>query len=162
MNIIIIKQLAILSAIAGATLGFITLIPYIGIISFLIAFVFLSTILIWYMKQNDLIGIFSLQEGAIYGSIIGIVSFTAFLIVLAPLSALIGLIFKGYPLAFFGYLFNNIGTFFFSTVPLAVFAILMSALFNGFMGFVTAWIYQLITGVKKENDQNTSVDFEIK
>ncbi|MBR1775568.1 hypothetical protein IJ750_00645 [bacterium] len=162
MNVIMIKKLAIISALAGAVLGFITLIPFVGLFSFLTAFVFLSAIILVYMKRNDLIGILSLQEGAIYGAVIGIVSFSIYLIILAPIAAVIGLLFKGYPLAFFGYLFNNIGSFFFSTIPLAIFTILMSALFNGFVGMVTAWCYQLITGIKKENNQNSSVDFEIK
>ena len=162
MNLIILKQLAILSAIAGAGLGLITLIPYVGYVSFLIAFVFLSALMLCYLKRNDLIGIINAQEGAIYGAVIGIVSFAAYLAVLAPLAAILGLIIKNYPLGFFVYLFNNIGSFFFSTIPLAIFAILMSALFNGVSGMVTAWGYELITGLKKENDQNNSIDFEIK
>ena len=162
MNILILKQLSILSAFAGAILGIITLIPYVGYISFLIAFAFLSALMICYMKKNDLIGIINPQEGAIYGAVIGIVSFAVFLAVLAPIASIIGLIFKTYPLGFFGYLFNNIGSFFFATLPLAVFAVLMSGLFNGFTGMVTAWVYELITGVKKENNQNNSIDFEIK
>ena len=162
MNIIILKQISILSALAGAALGLVTLIPYVGYVSFLIAFAFLSAVLIFYMKKNDFIGIINPQEGAIYGAIIGIVSFAAFLIVLAPIASIIGLIFKGYPLGFFGYLFNNIGSFFFATLPLAVFSVLMSALFNGFTGMVTAWVCELITGEKKENNQNNSIDFEIK
>lgn len=162
MNLILLKQLSILSALAGAALGLFTLIPYVGYVSFLTAFVFLSAILICYLKKNDLIGIINIQEGAIFGAVIGIVSFTAFLIVLAPIASVLGIIFKTYPLGFFVYLFNNIGTFFLSTLPLAVFAVLMSALFNGFTGMVTAWIYELITGLKKENNQNNSIDFEIK
>ena len=38
----------------------------------------------------------------------------------------------------------------------------ISALFNGFAGLVTAYVYELITGIKKENNQNTNVDFAIK
>ena len=38
----------------------------------------------------------------------------------------------------------------------------ISALFNGFAGLVTAYVYEMITGIKKENNQNSSVDFEIK
>jgi hypothetical protein len=162
MNLIILKQLAILSAIAGVMLGLVTLIPYVGYLSFIIAFVFLSAFLLGYLKQHDLIGIINAQEGAIYGAVIGFVSFAAFLVVLAPLAAIIGVFIKGYPLGFFVYLFNNIGSFFFSTIPLAVFAVLMSALFNGFTGMVTAWGYEMITGLKKENNENNSIDFEIK
>ncbi len=162
MNLIILKQLAILSAIAGTALGLVTLIPYLGYVSFFIAFVFLSALMLIYLKQNDLIGIINAQEGAIYGAVIGIVSFAAFLTVLAPLAAILGLLIKGYPLGFFVYLFNNIGSFFFSTIPLAIFAVLMSALFNGFSGMVTAWGFELVTGLKKENNENNSIDFEIK
>lgn len=162
MNLIILKQIAILSAVAGALLGVVSLIPYVAYVTFLIAFAFLSAFLISYLKKNDLIGIINPQEGAIYGAVIGIVSFAAFLVVLAPLASIIGLVFKNYPLGFFGYLFNNIGSFFFATIPLAAFSILMSALFNGFTGLVTAWVFELITGVKKENDENNSIDFEIK
>ena len=162
MNVLILKQLSILSIFAGVALGLLTLIPYLGYFTFILVFVFLSAILIVYMKRNDLVGILSIQEGAIYGAVIGVVSFAAYLIVLAPLASIIGLIIKNYPLGFFSYLFNNVGSFFFATIPLGIFAVLMSGLFNGFTGMVTAWIYELITGVKKENNQNSSIDFEIK
>ncbi len=162
MNIIIMKQLAILSFFAGVILGAVTLIPYIGILSFVITFFVLSAFLIVNFKQNNLIGIINLQEGAIFGAVIGAIAFCAFLIVLAPAASILGVFFPSYHLGFFKYLFNNIGSFFFSTIPLAIFAILLSALFNGFTGLVTAWVYELITGVKKEANQNNSIDFEIK
>ena len=38
----------------------------------------------------------------------------------------------------------------------------ISALFNGFAGLVTAYVYELISGVKKEANENNTVDFEIK
>ena len=119
MNILLLKQIAILSAFSGALLGIVTLIPYVGYVSFIIAFVFLSAFMIVYMKKNDLIGIINPQEGAIYGAIMGVVTFAAFLVILAPLAALMGLVIKNYPLGFFGYLFNNVGSFFFATLPLA-------------------------------------------
>ena len=162
MNIIILRQFAILSLFAGVSLGALTLIPYVGFVSFLTAFFFLSAFLIVYFKKNNLIGIINLQEGAIFGAIIGAISFGVFLIVLAPVASIIGWLIPGYPLGFFRFLFNNIGSFFFSTIPLAVFAVLLSALFNGFTGLVTAWVYELITGEKKELNQNNSIDFEIK
>jgi len=162
MNIIILKQLAILSVFAGVVLGAVTLIPYIGFISFFIVYVFLSAFILFYFKKNNLIGIINVQEGAIYGAAIGVISFAAFIIVLAPVASIIGMLVPNYPLASFRLLFNNIGSFFFFTVPFAVFAALISGLFNGFTGLVTAWIYELITGERKELNQNNSIDFEIK
>ena len=41
MNLILLKQISVLSALTGAILGVITLIPYVGYVSFLIAFAFL-------------------------------------------------------------------------------------------------------------------------
>ena len=38
----------------------------------------------------------------------------------------------------------------------------ISALFNGFTGHVTAWVYELISGVKKEGNENNTVDFTIE
>ena len=38
----------------------------------------------------------------------------------------------------------------------------LAALFNGFTGLITAYLYELITGVKKENNENNSVDFTIE
>ncbi len=161
MNLIILKQLAILSVFAGIALGLITIIPYISFISFMILLLFLSAFIIAYLKQNDLIGIINTREGCIYGAVIGFVSFIAFSVVYAPLSMLIGWLVPSYTQGFLRFFLNSFG----SLVVMILLVILMagiSALFNGFSGLVTAWIYELITGQKKENNQNNSIDFEIR
>jgi hypothetical protein len=74
---------------------------------------------------------------------------------------LLGWLFPTYTQGFMRFFLNSFGSLvvmFF----LIIFMAGISALFNGFTGLVTAWVYELITGVKKENDQNTSIDFEIK
>ena len=38
----------------------------------------------------------------------------------------------------------------------------ISALFNGFAGLVTAYVYELITGMKKDAEENNTVDFRIE
>ena len=38
----------------------------------------------------------------------------------------------------------------------------ISALFNGFAGLVTAYVYELITGIQKGRNEKNSIDFEIK
>ena len=48
------------------------------------------------------------------------------------------------------------------SVLLIIFMAGISALFNGFSGLVTAYVYELLTGIKKAPDENTSIDFEIK
>ncbi len=161
MNLLILKQLAILSAFAGVILGLVTIVPYISFISFMVLILCLSAFILAYLKQNDLIGIFNIREGCIYGAIIGFVSFIAFSVVYTPISMLLGWIFPTYTQGFMRFFLNSFGSLvvmFF----LIIFMAGISALFNGFAGLVTAWVYELITGIKKENDQNNSIDFEIK
>ncbi len=161
MNLIILKQLAILSAFAGVALGLVTIIPYISFISFMILLLFLSAFILAYLKKNDLIGIINTREGCIYGAVIGFVSFIAFSVVYAPISMLIGWLIPSYTQGFLRFFLNSFG----SLIVMILLMILMagiSALFNGFTGLVTAWVIELITGEKKEYNQNNSIDFEIK
>ena len=161
MNLIILKQLAILSAFAGIVLGLITIIPYVSFISFMILILFLSAFVLVYLKQNDLIGILNIREGCIYGAVIGFVSFIAFSVVYTPVSMLLGWLIPTYTQGFLRFFLNSFG----SIIVMFLLMLLMAgiiALFNGFTGLVTAWVYELITGEKKENNQNNSIDFEIK
>ena len=75
INELLLKQIAILSAIAGAALGFLTIFPYINIFSLSILVICLAAGILVYMKRENLIGIFDMREGAILGAVIGFVSF---------------------------------------------------------------------------------------
>ena len=161
MNILLLKQLAILSAFAGVILGLITVIPYVSAFSFFTLILFLSAILLVYLKQNDLIGIISIREGCIFGAVIGFVSFIAFAVVYAPISMLLGHFIKSYTQGFLRFFLTNFGSFV-VMIFLIIFMAGISALFNAFSGLITAYIYELITGIKKEPNENTSIDFEIK
>ncbi len=161
MNLLLLKQLSILSAFAGAILGLVTIIPYVSAFSFLILIFFLSAFVLAYLKQNDLIGIISIREGCIFGAAIGFVSFLAFSIVYTPISMLLGWLIPAYSQGFLRFFMTSFGSF----VVMMLLMILMagiSALFNGFAGLVTAWVYELISGVKKENNENNTVDFRIE
>lgn len=162
MNLLLLKQLSILSAFAGVILGLITIVPYVSFVSFMILILCLSAFVLAYLKQNDLIGIISIREGCIFGAVIGFVSFIAFAVVYAPLSMLLGWLIPSYTQGFLRFFMTG-G---FGTIVVMILLIIMmaglSALFNGFSGLVTAYVYELITGIKKENNQNSSVDFEIK
>ena len=161
MNQIIIKQTAILSAILGGIIGVVTLIPFIRGISFLILILCISAIVIVYMKKNELIGIIDIKEGAILGAIIGFVSFVAFSIVFIPLAALTGLIFKD----FHNYWILEMLKAGFGGVILIIVIVIsvsltLSAPINAFVGLATAYVYEILSGIKKESNEN--IDFEIK
>ncbi len=161
MNLLLLKQLSILSAFAGVILGLVTIVPYLSLFSFLILIVCLSAFVIVYLKQNELIGLISIREGCIFGAVIGFVSFIAFSVVYAPISMLLGWLFPSYTQGFLRFFMTSFG----SVVVMILLMILMagiSAMFNAFTGLVTVYVYELITGIKKNPDENTSVDFEIK
>ena len=52
MNILLLKQAALFSALIGGIIGIVTLIPYIGNITFLALILFLSAIIIVYFKNT--------------------------------------------------------------------------------------------------------------
>ncbi len=160
MNQLVVKQTAILSSILGGILGLLTLIPFVRNFSFMLLILCISAVVIVYMKKNDLIGIIDVKEGAILGAIIGFISFIAFSIVFVPLVALVGLIFKGYYTFGITYMLKVSG--FFVLVMLVVFLAILSALMNAFAGLVTAYIYEILSGVKKVEKENENIDFEIK
>lgn len=160
MNPLLVKQTSILSAILGAILGVLTVIPFVRNFSFLILILCISAVVMVYMKKNDLLGILDVKEGALLGAIIGFVSFIAFSIVFIPLVAIIGLIFKGYYTFGINLLLRTSG--FFVLVMLVIFMAILSALMNSFAGLVTAYMYEVLSGVKKEEKQEENIDFEIK
>lgn len=160
MNPILIKQTSILSAILGGILGVLTLIPFVRNFSFLLLILCISAVIIIYMKKNDLIGIIDVKEGAILGAIIGFVSFVAFSIVFIPLVTIVGLIFKNYYTFGISYILRASG--FFVLIILVIFLGILSALMNAFAGLVTAYMYEILSGIKKEEKEEEHVDFEIK
>ena len=111
MNLLLLKQLSILSAFAGAILGFITIIPYVSFISFMLLILCLSAFVLAYLKQNELIGIISVREGCIFGAVIGFVSFLAFAVVFTPISMLLGWLIPSYTQGFMRFFLGSFGSF---------------------------------------------------
>ncbi|HNW26185.1 MAG TPA: hypothetical protein PKI94_05265 [Candidatus Gastranaerophilaceae bacterium] len=160
MNPLLMKQTAILSAILGGILGVLTLIPFVRNFSFMILILCISAVVIVYMKRHELIGIIDLREGALLGAIIGFVSFIAFSVVFIPLVTIVGWIFKGYYTYGISYMLKVSG--FFVLVMLIIFLAILSALMNAFAGLVTAYVYEVLLGIKKEEKEKESIEFEIK
>lgn len=169
INVLLLKQIAILSAIAGGALAVVSIIPYINVFSFTILMIFLSGGVLYYMKKNNMIGIFDLREGSIFGAVVGFVSFIAFSVVFIPLDIILSLLTKGFhallnfiPVhtSFLLYFFNNFGGFI-VLIMLIIFVGLLSALMNAFTGLVTAYVYEALSGIKKD-ENNENIDIEIK
>lgn len=160
MNILLLKQIALFSVLIGGAIGIITLIPFIGTLAFMTLLLFLSALVIVYLKRNNLIGIINLKEGALIGAVVGFASFISFSIVFLPLSVIIGLIFSKYYIGHLVTMFiTNFGGFFILIV-LLFFLALISALMNSFAGISTAYVYEILSGLKKA--ENESINFEIR
>ena len=164
MNQLIIKQTAILSTILGGILGVLTLIPFVRNFSFMILILCISAVIIVYMKRNELIGIIDVKEGAILGAIIGFVSFIAFSIVFIPLVSLIGFILSLFKITYYTFGITTMikVSGFFVLILLVLFLGILSALMNAFAGLVTAYTYEILPGMKKEEIEKEKIDFEIK
>lgn len=166
MNLLIFKQLAILSAILGGMFGLLALISPLTLMVLILLFGLPAVIILVYMKQNDLIGIMNTRDGSIWGAIVGAVSLISSFLVFAPVSIILSFIYSAvfkqtYLAGFMRLIPFDFGSIF-VLVMCVIFLAGLSALFNGFFGAVTAYAYELITGIKKEKDENTSIDFEIK
>lgn len=161
INELLLKQVAILSAIAGGALGLLTIFPFVNIFSVSILVICLAAGVLVYMKRENLIGLFDMREGAILGAVVGFVSFVAAAVVYVPCDIILGLIpipaFKAHFIMRF--FFNSFGSFI-VMLMLIFFVALLSALMNAFAGLATSYVYELLTGLKKETNEN--FDFEIK
>lgn len=159
INELLLKQVAILSAIAGGALGLLTIFPFINIFSVTILVICLAAGILVYMKRENLIGIFDMKEGAVLGGVIGFVSFIAATVVYLPCDLILGLIpiFKAHFIMRF--FFNSFGSFI-VLMMLVFFVALLSALMNAFAGLATSYVYEILTGLKKES--NESINFDIK
>ena len=166
MNLLLLKQICIISAFMGAFGGVIALCAPLTLIMLLSAFIFPAIIVLVYLKKNDLIGIINTREGAIFGAIIGFVSFLASFAIYAPISVILAWIVKLISGAFYIPGFLRLLPFDLGTFIVLIFSVIflaaICAIFNGFWGLVTAYVFEIITGIKKENNENNSIDFEIK
>lgn len=155
MNILLLKQLSILSAILGGSLGLITLIPFIGSIAFLFLMMCAGAALIIYMKRKALVGFIEPKDGALYGAITGFVSFLAFSVVYMPIAAIVGLIFKNsqYSLITF-----SVKSGFFVIVLLVVFIAILSAVMNSFSAMAATYIYSQIEPKFEDNMTNFEIE----
>ena len=106
---LLLKQMGMLSSVLGLVLGVITM-----------------------------IGILDIRQGAMYGAIIGFISFVAFSVSFVPLATIIGFIYKGSYYLGVSLLFR---TGFFVLIMMVFFVALLAALMNAFSGLVTIYVY---------------------
>lgn len=154
MNQILLKQTAILSLILGAGLGIITIIPFIGAISFFTIMFLASTVVLIYMNKNNMIGKLIPRDGALLGALIGFLSFIGFSITFVPLATIIGLFYKG---SFYLGISLMFRSGFFVLIMMVAFVAMLSALMNSFSGLATVYFYGQMLNTE-DNNSTFSID----
>ncbi len=153
-NKIFLKRLSILSGVMGLILGIITIIPFICNFSFFALILLSAPILFIYLKKLSLLGYVEPKQGAIYGAIIGFISFIGFSISFVPLATIIGFIYKGSFYLGVSLLFRS-GIF--VTIMMVLFVAILAALMNAFSGLVTMYIYNQIETKPEEAKTNIEI-----
>lgn len=155
INKLLIKQMATLSGVLGLILGVLTIIPFICNFSFFALIVLAAPIILFYMKKLDMIGILDVKQGAMYGAIVGFVSFLAFSVSFVPLATVVGLLYKG---SFYLGVSLLVRSGFFVIVMMVFFVAILAALMNAFSGLVTIYIYNQIE--QKPEESKTDINIE--
>lgn len=155
INKLLIKQMATLSGVLGLILGVLTIIPFICNFSFFALIVLAAPIILFYMKKLDMIGILDVKQGAMYGAIVGFISFLAFSVSFVPLATVVGLLYKG---SFYLGVSLLVRSGFFVIVMMVFFVAILAALMNAFSGLVTIYIYNQIE--QKPEESKTDINIE--
>ena len=102
-----------------------------------------------------MIGILDIKQGAMYGAIIGFISFLGFSVAFVPLATIIGFIYKGSFYLGVSLLFRS---GFFVLIMMVFFVAILSALMNAFSGLVTMYVYNQIE--PKPEEDKTDIQIE--
>lgn len=163
MNLTLLRQITILSAVLGAVLGILTLIPFIGNIAFFTLMCLTSAIIIILMIRCEMLEMLSVKEGMTLGAIIGFISFIVFAIVYLPCVTVLGKVFKLYSLYGISLIMSvgSLGVI----MMLTIFTAVLSAVINAFTAFLTFYGIDLYSNLKrndiKKQDYNNDDEFKL-
>lgn len=147
INFILLKQIVILSAFFGAVLGALTLIPYLGIISFVSLICFISPLVIWILVKYNCLSLSSIKDSVITGAISGFIAYMGFSIIYVPISVILMKLFHISANIGVGYMLGNAS--FFLLLILSLFMGVLGATVNAFTGFLTFYVLDFINSIEK-------------
>ncbi len=154
---IFLKRLLTLAGIMGLILGVLTIIPFICNFTFFAIMILAAPIMYIYMKKLNLLGYLEPKQGAIYGAIIGFISFLGFSVSFVPLATIIGFLYKGSFYLGVSLLFRS-GIF--VTIMMVLFVAILSALMNAFSGMITVYIYNQLEPKPQNTDVPTDINID--
>ena len=141
------KQISILSAILGAILGLLSLIPVVRNVSVIAVTVLLAPVIIIYFKKLNILQEVDLKNGMIIGTIAGVISIITYVVAFTPIVLLLSLFIKNGYIEWISVLIKNAG--FFIYIMLLSFMCILNAITNAFSGLATAYLYEFLKGMKE-------------
>ena len=146
MSKLLIKQISVLSAIFGAFLGILSLIPFVRNFTSVVVMIFMAPVVIIYLKKLNIIKEVTLQSGMIIGTFTGVVSIITFTFAFTLLDLLFSLFIKNGFIFMISSFIRNAG--FFNYFMLLSFMCILSGITNAFSGLTTAYIYEFLGKIK--------------
>lgn len=147
INYVLLRQISVLSLFFGALLGAVTLIPYVGTVSFIFLICFISPIVIWILVKYNCLSLSSIKDSVIVGALAGFVSYLGFSIIYVPISVVLMKFFHIAANYGVGLMLENAN--FFILVVISLFLGVLSATVNAFTGFLTFYVIDLVNSMRK-------------
>lgn len=147
INYVLLRQISVLSLFFGALLGAVTLIPYVGTVSFIFLICFISPIVIWLLIKYNCLSLSSIKDSVIVGALAGFVSYLGFSIIYVPISVVLMKFFHIAANYGVGLMLENAN--FFILVVISLFLGVLSATVNAFTGFLTFYVIDLVNSMRK-------------
>ena len=135
IDLILLRQISVLSILFGGIIALLTLIPYFGTMTFIFLICFIAPLVIYLLIKNKCLLMKSVQDGIIVGAISGFVSFFAFSLIYVPVSIVLMRIFGIAANYGVGLMLANANLFLLFVITL--FFAVVGATINAFSGFLT-------------------------
>ena len=147
INFVLLRQISVLSIFFGALLGAVTLIPYVGTISFIFLLCFIAPLLIWILIKYNCLSLASIKDSVITGAIAGFIAYFGFSIIYVPISVVLMRFFHIASNYGVGLMLQNAN--FFILIVISLFLGVLGATVNAFTGFLTFYVLNLYNSMRK-------------
>ena len=147
MNVILFKQISILSLFLGGVIGLLTLVPYVGTYGLIFLLCFIAPLVIWILIKYNCLSLSSVKDSIIVGAIAGFVAYIGFSIIYLPVSVILIRFFNYSANQGVGLMISHANLFILSVV--SVFMGVVGATINSFTGFMTFYVMELFNSKEK-------------
>ena len=147
INWVLLRQISILSVFFGLLLGLATLVPYLGILSFVFLICFIAPLVIWILVKYGCLSLSTIKDSVIIGAVAGFVAYMAFSVIYVPISVILMKFFHLAANYGVGLMLQNAN--FFILIVISLFLGVLGATVNAFTGFLSYCVLDLLNSMRK-------------